>query len=518
MGAPAMTQRHGRRGNTLTGLALASLVALAACGRDASQTDAKQVTPAPTTAPTTKESTAPGLSAVDSIALADGSFLNFRSSINRQFDKIPLKDVEVIRVLVNYNRTNFFVSQNQPKGFEYEYLLAFERFLNQRLHRTDRPIRFEFVITDFDRLLPDLIEGRGEIAAGNLTITPARAEKVNFSLPYLTNVDEAVVMNRNAPAITSLNDLAGERVLVVRGSSYAEHMRRLAAEQKKTGRKPVEILEPESSLESEDILEMVNAGIVDYTVADSHRARLWSQILPNIVVLDIVLNEGGSIAWATRRESRELRAALDDFVRYEGARSSMNRTLFQRYFRDTRWITNPNSGPHQRQQSSIIDQIKKQSSASGLDWRLVMAHAAAHSDFDQSRKGPSGAVGIMQVTPEMAAAVGVSDIEKPDENIRAGVRYLAKLRDDFARESGADADASVDLALAAYNVGPEMVQTLQKYAADLGLNPKLWQRNVELVADLTLGEEPGRRLKEVHQYQAAYMLNPDNGRNAPVRP
>jgi len=514
MGAPAMTQRHALLRNTLTGLTLALLVTLVGCERDAPKSSTGSAAKTP---PTAAPAGVPGASRSESIALDDGSFLSFRSGVNTRFDSTPLANVEAIRVLVNYNRTNFFVSQNQPRGFEYEYLRAFERFLNERLHRTANPIRFEFVVTDFDRLLPDLLEDRGEIAAGNLTITPARAEKVAFSLPYLTDIDEVVVTNRYAHPVTSLEGLAGKRVLVVRGSSHAEHLQRLAAEQKKAGRAPVEVVEAESSLESEDILEMVNAGIVDYTIADSHRARLWAQILPDIVVLDVALNRSGNLAWATRRESRELRAALDDFVRYEGARSTMNRTLFQRYFRDTRWIANP-AAFKGRQQSSIVDQIKRQSTASGLDWRLVLAHAAAHSGFDQSRRGPSGGIGIMQVTPAMAAAVGVVDIEKPEQNIRAGVLYLAKLRDDFSREAGADANASVDLALVAYDVGPEQVRNLQKYAREVGLDPNVWQRNVELVSDLTLGEHPARRVKEVHQYEAAYTLNADDKPQAGLRP
>ena len=523
MAQPTMTQSPARRLCHLVVIALTFLIVLAACGREAPEPNAARIASAPGTAtPIVSGRAAPASTPAPpaaTIVLADGSFLNFRGGISKKIDHTPLKDVEVIRVLVNYTRTTFFVSQNQPRGFEYEYMREFERFLNQRLQRTRNPIRFEFVVTDFDRVLPDLIEGRGDIAAAHLTITPSREEKIDFSLPYLTEIDEVVVTNRNAPPLASLDALAGKRVLVVRGSSYTEHLRHLAEEQKQAGRVPVQIVEAEASFESEDILEMVNAGIVDYTVVDSHGARLWAEVLPNIVVLDnVVVNRKGSIAWATRPESHELREALDEFVRQNGARGDLNRTLFQRYFRDTRWIRNPALPPNLRRQASMIDHVKRQSAASGLDWRLVMAHAAAQSGFDQTHRGPDGAIGIMQVTPSMAAAVGVSGIEKPEQNIRAGVRYLAKMRDDFAREGAADKDASLDLALAAYRVGPDQVRTLQKYAAELGLDPNLWERNVELVSDLTLGEEPARQVKEVHQYHSAYRLNGVKPPQKPVRP
>ena len=440
--------------------------------------------------------------------LADGSFLSFRSSVDRRVDQIPLRSIETLRVLVNYTRTDFFVSQGEPRGFEYEYLREFERFLNQRLRRTDHPIRFEFVVTDLDRMLSDLTEGRGDIAAANLTITPLRTEKAEFSLPYLTDVDELVVTYRNVPSPASLDALADKRVLVPRGSSYAEHLKGLARAQREAGQTPVEVIEAEPGLESEDILELVNAGVVDYTVVDSHRARLWAQVLPDIAVREkVIVNSGGSIAWAVRPESRELLAALDAFIQQDGARSAMNRMLFDRYFRDTRWIRNPAARPMLRRQASVIDTIKKYSEADGLDWRLVLAHAAAESDFDHSRRGANGAIGVMQVTPEMAAAVGVTDIDKPDRNIQAGVRYLARLRDQYAQESGADDRASVDLALAAYRVGPEQVRTLQNYARALGLDPAKWEKNVALVADLTMGDKPAREVDKVRLYLEAYRLD-----------
>ena len=434
--------------------------------------------------------------------------MSFRGSVDRRIDRLPLQDIETLRVLVNYSRTDFFVSEGVPRGFEYEYLREFERFLNQRLRRTDHPIRLEFVVTDLERMLPDLIEGRGDIAAANLTITPLRDQKVDFSAPYLTDVDEVVVTHRNVPAPASLDALGGKRILVPRGSSYAEHLEQLARAQREAGQTPIEVIEAESGLESEDILELVNAGIVDYTVVDSHRARLWAQVMPNIDVREkVIVNTGGSIAWAVRPESRELLAALDAFIQQDGARSAMSRMLFDRYFRDTRWIGNPAARPMLRRQASVLGAIKKYSEADGIDWKVVLAHAAAESDFDPSRRGRNGAIGVMQVTPEMAATVGVTDIEKPDRNIAAGVHYLARLRDQYARETGADDRASMDFALAAYRVGPEQVRTLQHYARELGLDPAKWEKNVALVADLTMGDKPAREVGKVRLYVEAYRLD-----------
>ncbi|HQR52213.1 MAG TPA: lytic transglycosylase F [Burkholderiales bacterium] len=441
------------------------------------------------------------------MTLADGSLLRFRSTVDRRLDRLPLREIDTLRVLVNYTRTNFFVSKHEPRGFEYEYLREFERFLNERVRRQKHPIRLEFVVTDLDRALPDLLEGRGDIAAASLTITPARQQKVDFSLPYLVDVDEIVVTNRKVSAPASLAALGGKRIVVVRGSSYAEHLQALARAQRAAGKAPVEVVEASSGIESEDILELVNAGVVDYTVVDSHRAKLWAQVLPMIAVHEkLAVNVGGNIAWAVRPESRELREALDAFIDQDGARSTLNRMIFDRYFRDTRWIENPEARPLLRRQAAVVEAIKKYSAAAGLDWRLVLAQALAASNLESGRRGADGAIGIMQVTPEMAAKVGVTDIDRPERNIEAGVRYLASLRDEYARGDRGDA-GSMDLAVAAYRMGPRQVQTLQRYARDLGLDPARWERNVELVADLTLGDQRTHEVNEVYLYFEAFRLD-----------
>jgi membrane-bound lytic murein transglycosylase MltF len=423
------------------GIAFALVSVIAGCNKNPSPPPTATVdagSGASSSAGTAMEE-APAGPSREPVLLADGSFLRFRSVVDRSIDRIPLEKVDTLRVLVNYNRTDFFVSEGEPRGFEYEYLHEFQRFLNQRLRRNDHPIRFEFVVTYLERTLSDLIEGRGDIAAANLTITPARRQKADFSRPYLVDVDEVVVTNRNVAAPASLAALEGKRVLVPAGSSYAEHLGRLAEAQRQAGRPPITVIAAESGIESEDILEMVNAGIVDYTIVDSHRAHLWAQVLPDIAVHEkVVANTGGSIAWAVRPESHELLLALDAFIRQDGARSAMNRMLLDRYFRDTRWIVNPAAQPMRRRQAAVIGAIKKYSAAAGLDWRVVLAHAAAESGLDPARSGPNGAIGVMQVTPEMAAAVGVTDIDEPERNIEAGVRYLATLRDQYAREAGAD--------------------------------------------------------------------------------
>ncbi len=78
-----------------------------------------------------------------------------------------------------------------------------------------------------DKIIPAPVEGLGDIAAANLTITPERSKQVDFSKPIYDNVSEVVVTGPSSPKIASLEDLSGKEVFVRKSSSYYEHLEQL---------------------------------------------------------------------------------------------------------------------------------------------------------------------------------------------------------------------------------------------------------------------------------------------------
>jgi membrane-bound lytic murein transglycosylase MltF len=181
-----------------------------------------------------------------------------------------LLDRRYIRVLTTFNKTNFYVSGNKLYGFEYSLLRDYERFLNKGFTRKDLKTVLEFIPVSRDRLIPLLVDGFGDIAAAGLTITPERLKEVNFTNPYLRGIDEAIVINKDVRGIKSLEDLSGRSIFVRQSSSYYESLVSLNKELMKKRLPRVRIIEAEENLETEDILEMVNSGAIDITVADIH--------------------------------------------------------------------------------------------------------------------------------------------------------------------------------------------------------------------------------------------------------
>jgi membrane-bound lytic murein transglycosylase MltF len=339
-----------------------------------------------------------------------------------------------IRALVSYNQTNFFIDQGTPRGIEYELLKRYESYLNENRKADDLKIKIVFTVLPFDSLLPALIEGQGDIAAAGLTVTDERRRKVAFTHPYLTDISEVLVAGRRVDDIRSLQDLYGRTIHVLSGSSYVTHLTRLNRLSTRRWKPPISIVQVDPHLEEEDILQMIHAGIVDLTVVDSHIADIWSRVLDGIQVRsDIVINRGGRIAWAVRKNNPRLLASLNDFLETHRQGTFFLNLLIERYYQDTRWVRNPLLGAKRKKFEQLMDLFQKYAALYNFDWLKIAALAYQESGLNQNAISHRGAVGVMQVLPDTAAdpRIGVPDIDTIENNIHAGVKYLAYLRDTF---------------------------------------------------------------------------------------
>ncbi len=415
----------------------------------------------------------------------------------------------VIRVLVTYKKTEYFVVKGQQRGFEYELMEQYERAVNKGRKKGQPHIDIVYIPVPFERLIPSLIKGRGDVAAAGLTVTPARREKVAFTIPYVTDVNEVVVTHKSNTSIRSLNDLSGRIVYVLSGSSYVQHLARLSKRFKAEGKAPIYIVESDAYLATEDILELVNAGIVEVTVADNHIAELWANVLPDIVVhKDIAVNTSGQIAWAVRKNNPKLLKNLNSFLKNHRKGTTLGNVLFKRYYENTRWIANPLSDTAQEKLEKYNALFQRYAEEYDFDWLLIAALAFQESRLNPNKKSHRGAVGIMQVKPSTAKDknIGIKNVTKLENNIHAGVKYLAFLRDRYFTTPEIKRAASIHFSLAAYNAGPARVREMRAKAKKMGLDPNVWFRNVERAAQQMVGSETTRYVANVYKYYLAYTL------------
>ena len=415
----------------------------------------------------------------------------------------------VIRVLVIHSQTNFFFVKGEPHGFDYELMQQYGRFLNKSLSRRKIPTRILYIPVPFDQLISGLLEGRGDIAAAGLTITKNRQQQVAFTTPYLPQVEEIIITRRGLKTLTTLEDLSKNDVYHIKGGSYGTHLKQLNARFRSSGFKPIHIVEASENLATEDLLELTNAGVINYMVADRQVAELWSGVLDNIVLRpDLTIHRGGYLAWAVRKNNPKLLHSLNSFIRTHKKGTLVGNVLFQRYYKDRKWISNPLEKKERRKLDRFIWLFKKYGEQYGFDWLALAAQAYEESGFNQQLKSHRGAIGIMQILPETAAsqAVNISDIDQIDNNIHAGVKYLAYLRDTYFSGSALSPEERIYFSFAAYNAGPTRVQRLRRRAESMGVSPNKWFFNVELAALKYVGREPVRYVANIYKYYIAYKL------------
>lgn len=427
-----------------------------------------------------------------------------------KYDLPKLIDLTAIRVGTVYSQTNFFFESGQKQGFEYNLVEEYAKNLNAELKKQKKhPVTIIYILVHADEAIPALNEGRVDIVAAGKTITSRRSKKIAFTTPYLTDVSELVVTNKSVKDLKKIEDLSGRNIYVRKSSSYYQSLVKLNKELQAKKIKPVKIQPVDETLATEDILEMVNAGIVDITIADSQIADLWSQIMPSISVhKDLAVATGGELAWMVRKDSPKLKASLDKFMATHKKGTKLGNIYFNRYFKDTKWIENPNQARAQKEWQKYRKWFIKYGEMYGIDPVLIAAQAFVESGFDPNAKSHAGAIGIMQLLPSLAndKRVGIKDLHKPENNVHAGVKYLALIRDTYFGDKKLNPDEQIRFALAAYNAGPTRLSRIRRMADDMGYNPDVWFLETEVATQRKVSTEPVRYVRKINTIYVAYKM------------
>ena len=394
-----------------------------------------------------------------------------------------------VRMLVPYSRTLFYVEKGQKHGLSADLARDFETYLNKRYAKQLAGGHFtvSLIPTTRDKLLSGLTDGMGDISGGNLTETAARGQIADFVVPtQRAPATEVLVSGLNAPPVlASPEGLSGRKVNVRQSSSYLESLNALNDKLSAASRPGVQIIAMPDALEDEDLLEMMNAGLFDYTVVDSWKAKLWAQTTPQIHVHeDIVLRSGGTIGWAIRKQSPKLQAAIEGFYQSASQQGLMEARL-----------------------AAYQQRLKELSSSS----------AASLKHFDETialfRKYGSK----YAFDPLMMAAEGKT-LPASDEELEGAVQAATKHNDELMTQAFPDAKFSeLDRTLftfASYKAGADKISAMRKEAAKRGLDPNLWFNNVEQVTAEKLGMATTAYVRNIYKYDTAYKLIAESQKTA----
>ena len=413
----------------------------------------------------------------------------------------------MIRVLTTYSRTQYFIDRGTPRGTAYDQGKLLEDALNKKFGNDRLMLRVQFVPMSRNELLPALLEGKGDIVMADLTVTPERLNIVDFTDPWIAGVDEIVVTSPKTEVISTVDDLSGKEVFVRESSSYYQSLVKLNARLASEGKPAVKLTPAPEELEDEDLMEMANAGLVNIVVVDNHKAWFWQRVWPALKIYPTVaLRTGGEIAWAIRKDSPKLKAALNGFLATNGRDSLNARMIFRRYLLNTQYVKGAAADAAQKRFLALVALFRKYGAQYNMDWMLMAAQGYQESRLDQNAKSHVGAIGVMQVMPATGKDLNVGDITKVEPNINAGVKFIRTMVDrNFANEPMDDLNKML-FAFASYNAGPARIRGLRREAASRGLDANLWFDNVERVASERIGRETVTYVSNIYKYYVAYLL------------
>lgn len=422
-------------------------------------------------------------------------------------------DRQLIRVLTVYSKTFYFVDRGVQRGTTYDFFRVFEEDLNKQLAKEQKlkhkalKVRVVFIPVARDELLPALAAGKGDIAASNLTVTEERQQQVDFTSPLYRNVSEVVVSGPGSPTVSSVDDLAGQVVFVRKSSSYYQSLMTLNQRFAGENKPPVMLKEAPETLEDEDLIEMLNAGMIPLIVVDKHKADFWKKVFPQIKVHDdVAVRTGGEIAWAIRKGSPQLQAAANHFIAGHGQGTTLGNMILTRYFKNEKYVKASVSEAERKKFSALVQYFQQYGDKYDVDWLLMAAQGYQESQLNQAARSKVGAIGVMQVMPATGKELNVGNIAQVEPNINAGIKYMRWMIDQYyGNEPMTRLDKAL-FAFASYNAGAGRISRLRKEAASRGLDPNVWFHNVEYITAERIGAETVTYVSNIYKYYIAYQL------------
>ena len=415
-----------------------------------------------------------------------------------------------IRVLVPYSRTLYFNDKGRERGITADFVRDFERYINQKYQKQlgKRPITVVIRPTTRDKLLTSVADGLGDIAAGTLTATDERRKIVDFFIPSdQMSVSEVVLTGPKSPAINSADDLAGKTVHVRKSSSFYESLVAFNDRFKKEGKPAVTLVLVPDALEDEDMMEMLNAGVLQAIDDDDVLAKMWAQVLPKIKINEgAVVRSGGQWGWVIRKDSPRLREILGET--YLNAVKKVNpiAARLAQYYKRIKQLKDPTGSEEYKRFETTLGLFRKYGEQYGFDPLMLAAQGYQESQLNQEAKSQVGAVGIMQLMPATGAELKVGDIKLAESNVHAGTKYMDILMSKYFRDAKfSEVDRSF-FAFASYNAGPGKIARMRKEAEKRGLDPDVWLNNVELVTAEKIGIETTTYVRNIFKYYVAYKL------------
>ncbi|MGI6047474.1 MAG: transglycosylase SLT domain-containing protein [Petrimonas sp.] len=388
------------------------------------------------------------------------------------YDFSQIAENDTLWVITLNTSTSYFIYRDQEMGYHYDMIKNFA---------DEHGLQLQLVVAQNPSLLVQMLQnGIGDVIAYNVPVENSLKDSILYC--GLSEISHQVLVQRagrNDTVLKDVTELIDKDVYVMRGSKYEQRMRNL--NQELGGGVRLQYADKDT-LVVEDLIRMVSAGEIFYTVADEYIARLNHTYFHNIDIgLQVSFDQRTS--WAVRKDTPVLADSLNAWFKRVNRAPNYLR-LTKRYFEEAK-------GFHSDNQSTFVTMLapgqispwdhyfKRYGKQFGIDWRLLASVSYHESTFDPDGQSWAGAGGLMGVMPATANSLGITadDLFVPETNIRVGAGYLKKMIDTFS--SIENESERIKMALASYNGGIGHVSDARALAEKYEADKNVWEGNVE---------------------------------------
>lgn len=364
-------------------------------------------------------------------------------------------------VVTRNGPTTYYEGPSGKMGFEYDMLKLFADSLG-----VDLVINIPDTLPE---LLPMVAGGSADIAAAGITVTDKRAELVTFGPSYINNTQQLIFRSGKHRRPKNMGDTVGKSLEIIAGSSHEESLEHL----KLTYPDLEWIATPGADMD--ELLQKVDQGELDFTIADSNYVKVSRRFMPELRVA-FNLGDAERIAWAFAK-SKDTSLVDRAHAFFEDIIDNGQLTqLVERHFGHIKrfdYVDKRTFLRHIQDRLPLYElSFKQAGQETDLDWRLLAAVGYQESHWDPNATSPTGVRGLMMLTQATAAQLKVKNRLDPREAIFGGARYLYQ-QIQRVPERIQEPDRTW-MGLAAYNVGFGHLEDARILAQKQDKNPDTW--------------------------------------------
>ncbi len=419
---------------------------------------------------------------------------------HKGFSKLEqIKHDGIINILTRQDPTTYYEGAEGLTGLEYDLVTLFAEHLK---------VKVNFIIPDtFDAILKQISTSKADIAAAGLTVTQQRKQKMRFAQTY-QSITEQVIYRAGRKRPKHVTDLNQGIIEIVNGASHIDTLLKLQSQH------PSLNWNTNTELSTDGLMYLVNEGLIDYTIADSHLAKSIKRFYPKLnIAFDI--SKPRKLAWALPLSTDN---SLYDEVAIFFKTIQQNKTLEQlleKHYGNTgnlSYVGNCKFREHVQSRLPAFEQyFKAEAIKHDIDWRLLAAIGYQESHWRADAISPTGVKGLMMLTNGTARQLGIKDRTDPIQSIKGGALYFKqRIKKIPARIQNPD---RIWFALASYNVGFGHLEDARILTQTRKDNPDKWldvKQSLPLLSQkkwykqtrhgYARGKEPVRYVENIRSY------------------